>query len=133
MVYLESRRRAALRKGEGYGDPATLVNEPVAFTGDRLANPLVASFPLVLVGVVNKWLTHAIPVWYGDAHSFVPGVIGAPAPVVQEISKVTAIWAVEGALLAGIVAVLVLAWKPVLRAGSPKARSRRSAAHCSRR
>ncbi len=114
MAYLQSRRRAAMRKGEGYGDPASLVNEPAAFAGDRLANPFVALFPLLLVGVVNKWLTHAIPGWYGDAHSFVPGVIGAPAPVVQEIAKVTAIWAVEGALLAGIIAVLAFAWKPVI-------------------
>jgi len=113
MAYLESRRRVAARKGEGYGDAATLVNEPVAFTGDRLAHPLVALLPLVLVGVVNKLLTSAIPGWYGAEHSFKPGVIGDPAPVVQEIAKVTAIWAVEGALLAGILAVLVLAWKPV--------------------
>jgi H+/gluconate symporter-like permease len=32
----------------------------------------------------------------------------------QEISKVAAIWAVEGALLAGILTVLVFAWKPVV-------------------
>lgn len=115
LAYLESRRRAAARAGEGYGDAATLVNEPAAFSGATLANPMVALLPLVLVGVINKVLTTLIPQWYGDAHSFVPGVIGAPAPVVQEISKVTAIWAVEGALLAGIVAVLVLAWKPVVR------------------
>jgi H+/gluconate symporter-like permease len=114
LSYLEWRRRAAARKGEGYGDPTTLVNEPAAFAGDRLANPVLALLPLVLVGIVNKVLTNAIPDWYGAQHAFVPGVIGAPAPVVQEISKVTAIWAVEGALLAGIAAVVVLAWKPVV-------------------
>lgn len=114
LSYLEWRRRAAARKGEGYGDAATLVNEPAVFAGDRLANPVVALLPLVLVGVVNKLLTNAIPGWYGASHAFVPGVIGAPAPVVQEISKVTAIWAVEGALLAGIAAVMVLAWRPVV-------------------
>lgn len=114
LAYLDWRRRVAARNGEGYGDPATLVNEPAAFTGDRLANPLVALFPLVLVGVVNKWLTQAIPAWYGESHAFIPAVVGTPAPVVQEISKVTAIWAVQGALIAGIVAVLVLAWRPVM-------------------
>jgi H+/gluconate symporter-like permease len=35
--------------------------------------------------------------------------------VTQEISKVAAIWAVEGALLAGICAVLAFAWTPVLK------------------
>ena len=34
-----------------------------------------------------------------------PTVIGNTAPVVQEISKVAAIWAVEGALLVGILTV----------------------------
>jgi H+/gluconate symporter-like permease len=69
--------------------------------------------PLVLVGVVNKLLTLWIPEVYGSSHSFVPAVIGKAAPVVQEVSKVAAIWAVQGALLVGIASVLVLAWKPV--------------------
>ena len=34
-------------------------------------------------------------------------------PVVQEISRIAAIWAVQGALLVGILAVLCLAWRPV--------------------
>ena len=113
MSYLESRRRAAKRRGEGYGDAATLVNEPAPFAESRLAHPLVALLPLVLVGVVNKVLTVWIPQAYGDSHSFVPAVIGKAAPVVQEVSKVAAIWAVQGALLVGIASVLLLAWKPV--------------------
>ena len=54
-----------------------------------------------------------IPHWYGASHSFSPGVVGKAAPVVQEVSKVAAIWAVEGALLVGILTVLAFAWKPV--------------------
>jgi H+/gluconate symporter-like permease len=113
LAYLDWRRRVAARNGEGYGDAATLVNEPVAFAGGRLAHPLVAILPLLLVGIVNKLLTLWIPMHYGDNASFVPAVIGNPAPVVQEVSKVAAIWAVEGALLAGIACVLLFAWKPV--------------------
>ena len=111
MAYLEWRRRVARRAGEGYG--TDLKNEPAPFAGDKLANPLVALLPLLLVGVTNKVYTLLIPRLYGDSHSFVPSVIGDPAPVVQEVSKVAAIWAVEAALLTGIVAVLVLAWKAV--------------------
>jgi H+/gluconate symporter-like permease len=114
LAYLDWRRRAALRAGEGYGDPATLVNEPAPFAGDRLANPVVAILPLVLVGVANKLFTDWIPRFYGESHEFVPAVIGSAAPVVQEIPKVAAIWAVEGALLVGILTVLAFAWKPVL-------------------
>src|SRR3546814_8161212 len=54
LAYLDWRRRVALKAGEGYGDPATLVNEPVAFTGGRLANPLIAILPLVLVGEIGR-------------------------------------------------------------------------------
>lgn len=114
LAYLEWRRRVAARAGEGYGDPASLLNEPAAFAGARLASPLVAILPLVLVGVVNKLLTMWIPTVYGASTSFAPAVIGNAAPVVQETSKLLAIWAVEGALLAGILAVLALAWKPVM-------------------
>ena len=113
MTYLEWRRRAAQRAGEGYGDPATLLNEPAPFAGGRLVKPAIAILPLLVVGVVNKLLTLWIPQVYGASHSFDPAVIGSAAPVVQEVSKVAAIWAVEGALLAGIACVLLFAWKPV--------------------
>ena len=113
MSYLDWRRRVAQRNGEGYGDGSSLRNEPVAFVGGRLAHPLVAIAPLVLVGVANKLLTLWIPRWYGETSSFIPGVIGNPAPVVQEIQKIAAIWAVEGALLIGIACVLAFAWKTV--------------------
>lgn len=113
MAYLDWRRRVAQRNGEGYGDEASLRNEPAAFVGGKLANPLVAIAPLIVVGVANKLLTAWIPGWYGGSHSFIPAVVGNPAPVVQEIQKIAAIWAVEGALLLGIACVLACAWKTV--------------------
>lgn len=115
LLYLESRRRKAAAAGEGYGDPAALVNEPAPFAGDRLAPAWLALLPLVLVGVSNKLFTVWIPRLYGTEHAFDPAVIGSAPPVVQEVSKVAAIWAVEGALLVGILSVLAFAWKPVVR------------------
>ncbi|KRG68872.1 GntP family permease [Pseudoxanthomonas dokdonensis] len=112
LLYLEWRRRIALRNGEGYG--SDLRNEPEPFHGGELAHPLIAVLPLLLVGVANFLLTRWIPHWYGDSQSFVPAVIGNPAPVVQEVAKLAAIWAVQGALLVGIACVLVFAWKPVI-------------------
>lgn len=114
LTYLEWRRRSALKAGEGYGDPAKLVNEPAPFAGGMLAHPIVAILPLILVGVSNKLFTAWIPKLYGSTHEFSPAVIGNAAPVVQEISKIAAIWAVEGALLVGILTVLAFAWKPVI-------------------
>jgi len=112
LAYLDWRRRTARANGEGYG--TSLVNEPAPFAGQTLSHPLIAIAPLVLVGVANKLLTSAIPRFYGDSHSFDPAVIGSAAPVVQEVSKVAAIWAVQGALLIGIATVLAFAWKPVM-------------------
>ena len=113
MAYLEWRRRRAMAAGEGYG--TDLRNEPEPFEGDRHAHPLVALLPLVLVGVSNKLFTQLIPRLYGETHAFVPSAMGDAAPVVQEVSRVAAIWAVQGALLVGILAVLLLAWRPVSR------------------
>jgi H+/gluconate symporter-like permease len=112
IAYLEWRRRSAARAGEGYGD--NLVNEPAPFAGGKLANPLLAIAPLVLVGVLNKVFTDLIPRLYGESSAFVPTVVGHSASIVQQVSKIAAIWAVEGALLAGIVCVLAFAWKPVV-------------------
>jgi len=114
LAYLEWRRRRAQNMGEGYGDAATLANEPVAFTGHTLPHPLIAILPLLLVGLGNIGLTWWIPLLYGEQHTFIPAVIGNPVPVVQEVSRLTAIWAVLGALLTGIMTVLAFAWKPVL-------------------
>jgi len=114
LSYLEWRRRGALKAGEGYGDPSKLVNEPAQFAGGKLANPIVAILPLVNCAGCNMLFTAWIPALYGSSHEFVPAVIGSAAPVVQEVSKVAAIWAVEGALLIGILTVLVFAWRPVI-------------------
>ncbi|MET0717972.1 MAG: GntP family permease [Pseudoxanthomonas sp.] len=121
MSYLEWRRRVAFRAGESYG--SDLRNEPEIFRGDRLAHPLIAILPLLLVGVANFAFTKLIPGFYGQSQTFIPAVIGNPAPVVQEVSKVAAIWAVQGALLVGIVAVILFAWKPVLASFAEGTRS----------
>ncbi|EIL91455.1 GntP family permease [Rhodanobacter spathiphylli] len=122
LGYLDWRRRKAAAAGEGYGD--NLLNEPEPFEAARLPHPLLALLPLVLVGACNKLFTDLIPRVYGETQSFLPGVVGDAKPVVQEVSKVAAIWAVEGALLVGIVCVLVFAWRAVtgrLAAGSQAA------------
>lgn len=113
LLYLNWRSRQAMAAGEGYG--TELLNEPQPFAGERLAKPWIAILPLIVVGVLSKVFTEEIPKFYGTSHTFASTVVGTPAPVTQEISKVQAIWAVEGALLAGILTVLVFAWKPVAR------------------
>jgi len=111
LLYLNGRRRRAAAAGEGYG--TDLVNEPELHADENLAHPVVAMMPLLLMWGTNKALAVTIPRLYGDSHSFHPAVLGDATPVVQDVSKMAAIWAVEGALVVGIVAVLVLAWKQV--------------------
>jgi len=108
LTYIESRRRAAQARAEGYG--TDLVNEPEPYEAEDLPNPWIALSPLVLVGVGNFVLTKLIPLAYGPTHEITLG----PKPIVTQISSVAAIWAVEGALLLGILLVFVFAWRPVL-------------------
>jgi H+/gluconate symporter-like permease len=110
LSYLEWCRRRAAAAGEGYGVGHT--NEPEAFEHENLAHPLIAILPLIMVGVMNKVFTTAIPVLYGE--KLIPAVIGKVAPVVQQTKAVAAIWAVEGALLVGIATVFIFAWKTVV-------------------
>jgi H+/gluconate symporter-like permease len=108
LAYIESRRRAAQARKEGYG--TDLLNEPEPFEAEKLPNPWIALLPLVIVGVANFWLTHLIPRAYGAEHQITVGA----KPIITQIPVVAAIWAVEGALLLGILTVFVFAWRPVL-------------------
>ena len=110
LAYIESRRRAAQARHEGYG--TELRNEPEPFEAGQLPNPWIAILPLVVVGVVNFVLTQLVPRLYGPVHEITLG--GHGKPVVTQISSVAAIWAVEGALLLGILTVFAFAWRPVV-------------------
>ena len=109
LFYINSRRRAAQAKGEGYG--TKLINEPEPYAEENLPNPWIALSPLVIVGVANFALTQLIPRAYGTTHEI---TLGTPKPIITQISSVAAIWAVEGALLLGILTVFAFAWRPVL-------------------
>jgi H+/gluconate symporter-like permease len=109
LAYLEWRRRAAMAKGEGYG--TTLQNEPERVESTSLPNPLLALLPLIVVGVANFLLTRMIPDWYGASFTVSPDMLpGLKAPVTTPIKTVVAIWAVQGALLLGILFVVFTAF-----------------------
>jgi H+/gluconate symporter-like permease len=108
VVYINSMRRAARARGEGYG--TDLKNEPEPFEDEKLPNPWIALSPLVVVGVMNYTLTQWIPRAYGAVHEIAHGA----KPIVTQVPAVAAIWAVEGALVLGILAVFAFAWRPVV-------------------
>ena len=110
LLYLERARRHALAAGEGYGSGHR--NEPAA-PETVVAHPLTALAPLLVVAGVNFALSRVIPTFY-------PAIIetrlpGLDHPISTNIRAVAAVWAVEGALLAGILTVLVLAFGRIAR------------------
>jgi H+/gluconate symporter-like permease len=120
LLYLEWRRRQAKAAGEGYGTGHT--NEPEPISKEALPNPWIAVAPLVLVLVFNFIFTSLIPKYYGATSEV--ALIAGSKPIVQAVSSVLAIWAVEGALVIGILFVVAFGWKQVaarFAAGSQQA------------
>ncbi|MFC0666850.1 GntP family permease [Azotobacter chroococcum] len=109
LLYLQRQRRRAHAAGEGYG--SNLRNEPETAEDIVLPNPWLALSPLLLVGAANLVFTRWIPGLYGKTHSL--QLAGMAAPVQTEVGKITAIWAVEAALLLGILLVLVSSFRVV--------------------
>ena len=114
LTYLGWRRRRLMAAGEGYGAADTLVNEPEAMDGDVSVHPLVALLPLLVVGVGNLLLTLAMPGWIGRDEMLL-ALPGMAEPVTVKVAQLSALWAVEGALLLGIATILLFAFTTVAR------------------
>jgi H+/gluconate symporter-like permease len=110
LSYLEWRRRQAVRSGEGYGTSHS--NEPEQVTTASTIHPLLAILPLLVVGITNLLFTRLIPRLYEP--TIETELAGLAQPLVMQLSGVVAIWAVMGALLMGIVTVLLFAFRPVI-------------------
>ncbi len=109
LLWLDRQRRRAQANQEPYG--TDLKNEPETAEDIRLPHPLIAILPLILVGVLNLCFTWWIPSWYGAQSSVT--LPGNPTPILTDIKKTTAIWAVQAALLSGILVVLIFGWRNI--------------------
>lgn len=112
LGYLEWQRRRAKRRGEGYGTGHR--NEPEAATGDHSMPLWLALIPLLLVGIGNRVILNILPQVYGPTASIRldPAAPGA-ALIMQEVKANAALWAVEGALVVGIAATLIIGWSSI--------------------
>ncbi|WP_316570253.1 GntP family permease [Neobacillus sp. YIM B06451] len=123
MLYLEWRRKKAAAAGEGYfgfdtenaaaleqAEAEKNVAVPNMSLEQSRAKQLLAFVPLILVGVTNKLFITLIPKWYPEGFDFAK--IGLNAFTV-DVSAVMAIWAVEMALVVGIIATLAYDWNRV--------------------
>ena len=111
MAYLEWQRRKAVKAGEGYGEGH--INEPVDLHDGKLPHPLLALAPLVIVGVANLVFTRVIPTFFGKETTFDSTVVGKPVPVTVATAANVGIWAVEAALVLGVLFVVVAAFRTI--------------------
>ena len=111
LSYLYWRLRQAAAAGEGYGTGHS--QEPDHIDERDLPHPALALLPLIVVGVSNLVYTYTLPSLYGA--SFTVPLVGLAQPLVVPVAPNVAIWAVELALLTGIVTVFATAWGPVTR------------------
>lgn len=109
LSYLEWRRRQALRNGEGYGTNHS--NEPEQVTTANTSHPLLAVLPLLVVGITNLGFTRLLPQFYEP--TIETRLAGLAQPLSMQLTSVVAIWAVMGALLMGILTVLIFAFRPI--------------------
>ena len=112
MMYLEWRRRMAAAAGEGYGEGH--INEPEPVDTKELAPAFIAFLPLIVVFVVNLVLGGFPGVFnglidrvYGPTYDL---TLAMAKPITTQIATIKAIWAVMGALIAGIVTVFIFAF-----------------------
>ncbi|MFL6562372.1 MAG: GntP family permease [Bacillus sp. (in: firmicutes)] len=124
LLYLEMRRKKAAKAGEGYygfGDETAAaldlvesnqkdVAVPDLTTQQSVLKQILAFVPLVLVAVTNKLFITYIPEWYPNGFDF--SAIGLKAYTV-DVPAVAAIWAIEMALVVGIITSLAFDWKRV--------------------
>jgi H+/gluconate symporter-like permease len=110
MAYLEWRRRKAAVAGEGYGTGH--LNEPEAVDAHALVSPFLAFVPLAVVAAANILLTLQIPKWYGPTTAL--ALTPAARPIAIEVSRQVGVWAVEVALVLGILTVALFAWRRLL-------------------
>ncbi|TXI91868.1 MAG: GntP family permease [Neisseriales bacterium] len=109
LLYLNHCRKFAINAKEGYG--VKLLNEPATPNEELNINPLVAILPLLVVGISNLIFTRLIPFYYGKEFTISLG----SKPIIVESGKLIAIWAVELALITGILTVFIFAFRRVLR------------------
>lgn len=109
LLFIEVSRMRAQGRGETYGENHK--NEPSSPESFVLPCALISILPLILIGLVNFALVHYMPIWYGGSSEFV--LPGLKPPLDNQVSKMVSIWAVEGALLTGILSLLILFFKRI--------------------
>ncbi|WP_343682426.1 GntP family permease [Acinetobacter baylyi] len=117
LSYLEWCRRVAAQAGEGYSgfDQAAFsdVQNTIVDANENgtFLRQCLAFVPLILVAVMNKYLSTAIKTWYPNGFDF--NAIGL-ANYTVDVAKTGAIWAVGLALIVGIITAILFDYQRVM-------------------
>lgn len=115
LLYLQRQRIKAAARNEGYDSGKPLINEPMPFDeSQKLPHPLIAIIPLVVMCVVNYFMTTK-GVSYLFGPEFVIDLPGMKDPIVIKVSTMRGLWAVETALVCAILVTFALAFKPCVK------------------
>jgi H+/gluconate symporter-like permease len=111
ILYLEWQKRRAARAGEGYGE--NHINEPDIIKNGKMPSLFIALLPLLLVVIFNKLFVILISGHYGSFFDFSTIGIDEVSPV--DISRHRGVWSVEGALVIGILTVIIFGFQQIKR------------------
>lgn len=109
MYYLNWRKKAAKRREEGYGKNHK--NEPDELEDKPTPPVYLAILPLICVAVFNKLLGMFFGDYYSDSIDF--SRIGIEGVNLVDVSAISAIWAVSGGLIIGILVVILFSFNRV--------------------
>ena len=115
MAYFMREQKKAQAVGETYAGGAELVNEPAPLDPNmKLPHWGIAMLPLLLVGVVNYYMTkYGVPDLFGTEYTL--NFPGLKPPIKIAVASMRGLWAVEVAMVAAIVCTILLAPKPILK------------------
>ncbi len=111
ITYLEWRRRAAAKAGEGYGEGH--INEPQLVELEKPHHWALAVIPLLIVWAGNLVFTRLLPLWLPAEMSFSPTVVTQSDPITVKLAANLGVWSLEMALVLGIAAVFALGGKRI--------------------
>ncbi len=111
MYYLNGQKKRAFLRNEGYG--TNHKNEPEAREAGPVPPVYIAILPLICVAVFNKLLGVFFDSHYGREIDFMVIGIDQVDPII--VSTISAIWAVSGGLIIGILVVILFSYHRIKR------------------
>lgn len=117
-AWLVYRQRQAAQLNEGYG--VHTANEPEAKAEQQLPKPILAFFPLIVVLLMNLYLSNPFKWSWGyqwNEEILLPFNVLKLSLLSTSVDKVRAIWSLNSALVLGIVLAILIGHKQLFRSG----------------